>query len=109
MAQAQLHQVIRQFPGAIDLAVLAVDQVQLGSEILLRIKRHTEGHSQGAGALQLHFGNVHHLKRSASVALAQGSQILHGRRLLAGGGRRGGLFRGGGITGAEQAQDQGQK
>ena len=34
------------------------------------VERHAEGHRECAGALQLHFGNVHHLERAAGVTLA---------------------------------------
>ena len=40
MAQVHFHQVIRQLPGAIDLAGLGVDQVQFFSEVLLGVQRH---------------------------------------------------------------------
>ena len=40
VAQAHLHQIVRQLPGAIDLAVFAIDQVQTLGELLLRVERH---------------------------------------------------------------------
>ena len=113
MAQAQLHQVVGEFPGAIDLAGLLVHQVQPGGEILLRVQRHAEAHRQGAGAIQLNFRGIRHGQFTAGIALGQlglvqrraGRLLLRGR--LAGGG--GGRLGSGGIAGAQQSERGGQK
>ena len=60
VAQAQFHQVIGQFPGAIDLAGLAVYQVQLVGEFLIGVQRNGKTHRQRAGPIQLHLGHIHH-------------------------------------------------
>ncbi|MNO61304.1 hypothetical protein D3C76_519490 [compost metagenome] len=39
VAQAQLHLVVGEFPGAIELTLDGVDQVHLGGEVLLGIQR----------------------------------------------------------------------
>ncbi|MNF60354.1 hypothetical protein D3C84_419700 [compost metagenome] len=112
VAQAQLHQVVGEFPSAVHLAAGGVHQVEALGEGLFRVQRHREGHRQGAGAVELHFGNVYHLELAAGVALGQCGGV-GGRpgRLLGGSGRRfrHRLLGGGGITGAEQAQHQCQK
>ncbi|MCY1417219.1 hypothetical protein D9M71_327470 [compost metagenome] len=112
VAQAQLHQVVGELPGAVHLAAGGVHQVEALGEGLFRVQRHREGHRQGAGAVELHFGNVYHLELAAGVALGQCGGV-GGRpgRLLGGSGRRfrHRLLGGGGITGAEQAQHQCQK
>ncbi|MNF67410.1 hypothetical protein D3C84_492230 [compost metagenome] len=113
MAQTQLHQVVAQFPGAVDLAALAVDQVQAPGKILLGLERHGKAHRQRAGAIHLHFGDVHHVQLAAGIACGHRRALAERSGRLAAG--HGGVrfdfggFGGGGITGAEQAQDKCQK
>ncbi|MCY1349830.1 hypothetical protein D9M69_360410 [compost metagenome] len=112
MAQAQLHQVVGELPGAVHLAVAAVHQVQPLGERLIRVQGDGEGHRQGAGAVELHFGYVDHLHLATGVALGQGGGVdsRAGGLLGDAGGRLARRLIGGGrITGAEQAQHQGQK
>ncbi|MCY1178791.1 hypothetical protein D9M73_191600 [compost metagenome] len=40
VAQAHFHQVIRQFPGTVDLAVDGIDQVQFVGQLLLGVQWH---------------------------------------------------------------------
>ncbi|MCY1500747.1 hypothetical protein D9M68_347970 [compost metagenome] len=112
VAQAQLHQVVGELPGAVHLAVAAVHQVQPLGERLIRVQGDGEGHRQGAGAVELHFGYVDHLHLATGVALGQGGGVdsRAGGLLGDAGGRLARRLIGGGrITGAEQAQHQGQK
>ncbi|MDT4823956.1 hypothetical protein FQZ97_571960 [compost metagenome] len=110
VAQAHLHQAVGEFPGAVDLAVLAVDQVQPVGEFLFRIERHREAHRQRAGTVDLHFRDVHHFQRAAGVALHQGLGVGRGALLLLGSGRGGFRgFGGGRIAGAQQGKREGQK
>ena len=60
VAQTQFHQVVGEFPGTVDLAGLGIHQMQFIAKMLLRVQRHRETHRQGAGTVQLHFGNIHH-------------------------------------------------
>ena len=71
VAQAHLHQIVRQLPGAIDLAVFAIDQVQTLGELLLRVERHREADRQRAGTIQLHLRDIHHGQLAARVTLGQ--------------------------------------
>ena len=75
MAQTQLHQIVGEFPGAVDLAGFGVHQVQLFSELLLRVQRHGKAHGQGAGTLDLDFRDIDHRQFTARIALAQGRKI----------------------------------
>jgi len=111
MAQVQLHQVIGQLPGAIDLAGLGIDQVQFFSEILLGVQRHRETHRQGAGTVQLHFRDIHHVQLTTGIALSQHLGVLHRLGGLGGGCRLGRLGLGGrrGITSTQQRQRAGQE
>ena len=77
MAQMQFHQVVRQFPGAIDLAGFGVDQVQFVGEVLLRVQRHRKADGQGAGSVQLHFGYIHHTQLAPGIALGQHLYVLY--------------------------------
>ncbi|MNP64690.1 hypothetical protein D3C76_1602060 [compost metagenome] len=88
MAQAQLHLVVGEFPGAIELTLDGVDQVHLGGEVLLGIQRCGEADRQRGSAVELHFGNIQHRELAALVALGE-----HGRVFVlgcrGGGGRSG--------------------
>ncbi|MCY1176806.1 hypothetical protein D9M73_170920 [compost metagenome] len=116
MAQAQLHEVIRQLPGTVDLTVDGIDQVQFVGERLLGVQRYRERNRQGAGTLELHLGNIHHRQFPAGIALRELRHILNrarvGRRrlgdLFTGRGRRCLLVRRRGITGAQQRERTGQ-
>ena len=75
MAQTQLHQIVGEFPSAVDLAGFGVHQVQLFSEFLLRVQRYGKAHGQGAGTLDLDFRDIDHCQLTARIALAQGRKI----------------------------------
>ena len=113
VAQAQLAEVVGQFPGAVDLAGSTVDQVQALGEGLVGVQRDGEGHRQRTGAVELHLGDVDHLQLAPGVALGQRVAVdrwLGRLWLLRSRRARGHRGRGlGGITGAEQGQQHGQK
>ena len=108
VTQAQLHKVIGQFPGAIDLAGRAVYQVQLVGEFLIGVQGDGKTHRQGAGPVQLHLGHVHHAQLAPGIALLQ---RCHVHRRFGRFGRHAWRCRGRGcsrfigrITGAQQGQ-----
>ena len=112
VAQAQFHEVIGQLPGAVDLAGLAVDQMEFVGKLLLRIQRNGKAHRQGAGPVQLHLGHVHHTQLTPGITLFQRRHIHRRlgrfRRCRHGGRRRCSRFIGG-IAGAQQGQRAGQE
>ncbi|MNE37032.1 hypothetical protein D3C80_1308700 [compost metagenome] len=85
MAQTQLHLVVGEFPGTIDLAFDSVDQVQLGGEFLFGIQRRREADRQRAGAIELHFRDIQHRQRAALVALGEHGRVFALGRLHLGG------------------------
>ncbi len=116
VAQAQFHEVVRQLPGTVDLAVLAVHQMKFFAELLLRVERHGKAHRQGACAVDLDFRHVDDGQFAPCVALAQRGEVDCGFGLCIGnrclgrccsGWRR--FIRGGGITGAQQRKRASQK
>jgi hypothetical protein len=112
VAQAQFHLVVREFPGAIELALHRIHQVQALGERLVGIQRRGERHRQGAGTVELHFRDIHHVQFAAGVALRQRGHIDRRRCRRRGG--RSGLFGGCGfvdgrrVARAEQRQRTGQ-
>ncbi|EPN55172.1 hypothetical protein A235_38161 [Pseudomonas syringae pv. actinidiae ICMP 19079] len=116
MAQAQFHEVVRQLPGTIDLAVLAVHQMQFFSKLLLRVQRYGKTHRQRACAVYLNFRHINDRQFAACIALAQRGEVDCGLGLCIGNrclgvGYRGGrcFIRGRGITGAQQRERASQK
>ena len=110
VTQAQLHQVVRQLPGAIDLAGFGVDQVQFVGKVLLRVQRHREAHGQGAGPVQLHLGDIHHTQLAPGITLGQHLDVLYRLGRLGGGNLwRGGFVDAGRIASAQQRQRAGQE
>ncbi len=113
VAQTQLHEVVRQLPGAVDLAILAVDQMQFVGEGLIGVQRHAEAHRQCGSALDLDFRDIGDAQLAPGITLRQGRAILlRGGGLLRRGRRRwraGGLLRRRRIAGAQQHQGKGQE
>ncbi|MNM29553.1 hypothetical protein D3C81_400950 [compost metagenome] len=115
VAQAQLHLVVGELPGAVELAFDGVDQVHFAGEVLLGIQRRGEADRQRRGAIELHFGNIQHRQLAALVAFGEYGRVFAlgcrggsgrcGRRLF--GWRR--LVRRRRVTGTEQSQRAGQQ